>query len=85
MKPNLPIKVIAQVTQVTQVTPLAQLTPINTHRRERHLGIEPVLSAIALLALVLLMAGWRPLAGSPSEHQGAPAGNGNVETASVGR
>ncbi len=59
--------------------------PLTPYRRERRIDIEPVLSFIALLALVVLIAGWQPQAAAPGGGQAAPAAATGLKTAAVAR
>ena len=57
--------------------------PTAPYRRQRHIQIEPVLSTIALLALVLLIAGWRPA--GPEQHDGVKGQGHGINVAVVPR
>ena len=56
--------------------------PITPYRRERRIELEPVVSAIALVAMVLLIGSWKPAADA---HQTAPVELVSVKTASATR
>lgn len=59
------------------------LSTVVPYRRERHIDVEPVLTAIGVVALVLLVGGWRPMA-EPVQHD-APSQLVSVKTASATR
>ena len=56
--------------------------PITPYRRQRRIEVEPVVSAIALIAMVLLIGSWKP---TPDAQQTAPVEQLSVKTASATR
>lgn len=61
--------------------PHNQNLPVTPYRRERRIEVEPVMTAIALVAMVLLIGGWKPLS---DVQQPLPAELVSVKTASAG-
>ena len=60
-----------------------QPSTVVPYRRERRIDVEPVLTAIGVIAMVLLIGGWNPLA-QPAP-QDTPSQVVSVKTASTSR